>query len=135
MPTADNYKNPSCRSAKGNVAADIITYTMTGAEAADTVVKMRRMDEYNTYLRVSVLSDAGMVGTLDVGTVSNQDGQADEPQKFDAATDIATAVNSLVTIPVAVAYKHDLALVIKTNNAGNAGKKVRLFVEFVADAG
>ncbi|RLB91958.1 MAG: hypothetical protein DRH10_00580 [Deltaproteobacteria bacterium] len=132
---SQNYNTPSCESSKGNVCGDIQEYIFTGAEAADTTVRMRRMSEYNTYMRITAIADAAMVGTVDVGYVSREDGVADDLDAFGAAVDISTANQAVIADVQAVDLKHDLAVTIKTNNAGNAGKILKLLVEFINTAG
>ncbi|RLB91837.1 MAG: hypothetical protein DRH10_00895 [Deltaproteobacteria bacterium] len=132
---SQDYKSPSCECGRGNISGDVMFYVFTGAEAADTTVLMRRMSEYNRYVRITAIADSGMVGTVDVGYVSREDGVSDDLDAFKAAVDISTANQAVITDVVEVPLKHDVAITIKTNNSGNAGKKLKLFAEFVASAG
>jgi hypothetical protein len=129
------YKNSAAESGKCNVNADILSCTLTGAEDADTTVLLRKMREYNTYLRMTVLCDSAMIGAIDVGYVSRDDDQADSLDAFGEGLDVATASASILAAPVAIDFKHDIALTIRTNNAANAGKQVKVLVEFMCDAG
>ncbi len=131
-----NYKSPSCDSNLGNVNADVMTTgPLTGTEAADTVILLRRMSENNTYLRITAISDASMVGAVDIGYVSRETGESDSLDAFGDGLNIATANQSVIADVAAIGFKHDLALTIKTNNAANSGKEIKMLVEFVNTSG
>ena len=128
---ADDFKSSGSQSSKGNLNVDFKKITLKGTELADTVVLMKRMNEYNKYCRITVQPDAGMVGTFDLGTKSLQDGVADEPDLLGAGVNMATANNQILTAGIGVGYPHDLALTIKTNDAGNDGLGITLMIEFL----
>ena len=135
MLKSQDYFTTSCESGKGNVSADVQSYIFAGDEAADTTVLLRRQSEYNTYMRITAIADSGMVGTVDLGYVSRDENQADDLDAFGAAIDISTANQAVIADVLEVPIKHDVAMTIKTNNAGNAGKTLKFLVEFVSTAG
>lgn len=131
---ADNYKSPACDSGRGNLNVDVIEYTFTGAESAGAQVKLRKMSEFNTYVRVKILaSEAFEAGsTIDVGYISSESGGTDDVDAFGDALNLVTTQSfDGVTAPVAIDEAHELVLVINANDAGNAGNKITIIAEFV----
>lgn len=133
-----NYNSPACESGIGNVSADEVSHIFSGAEAADTTVLLRRMSERNTYMRMTVIAEAGFVALteIDLGYVSRETGQADNLVAFKDGLDIQANTYTQVLVDLKeIAFKHDLAMTIKVNAAGNAGKKVKVLVEFINKSG
>ena len=140
MPTIEAacYKDLAHQSHCGNVNYEKLEYTFTGAETNGTVVKLRKKSEYNTYWRMRIIADAAFnAGSdIDLGYISREDGGTDDPDKFGAGHDIVASQDiEAFALPLEVAEKHDLVMVINDNNIANAGKKVTILVESVATSG
>lgn len=135
---SQDYKTPSCESGKGNISGDIMRYTFTGAESADTVISLRRMSEYNSYVRITYSADQLHADTeIDLGYVSLDPGEANDLTAFIDGLDPSAVdyAQVLVAMPVKVAFDHEIAMTIKVNNAANAGNEIRFLVEFINVAG
>lgn len=134
---SQDYNSPSCESGKGNVSADLMFYVFDGTEAVDTVVRLRKMSENNSYMRITAIPDSGMAAgtSVDVGYASREDGGADDPDFFAAGVALDGGNVDVITDLKPVPEKHDVTIQIKANGAGNAGKKVKLLVEFINTAG
>jgi len=132
---SQNYKSPACESGVGNVSADVQSYTFAGNEPNGTVVLMRRMSEYNSYLRITAIAESGMTGSIDIGYASRDENQIDDTKFFKDAIDLSVANQAVIADVREVPFKHDITILIATNNAGNADKKVKLLVEFINTAG
>ena len=133
-----NYHSSSNRAAKGNSIADIIEYTMLGTEADLTVQLEKMFAEVgaNKYFRLTIVPEAGMtVNTIDIGYVSRDADEADDLDYFAAAK----AITAELAVPIGykkLNFDHDISIVINgVATAGNAGKVLRLVLEYVTDAG
>lgn len=135
---AATYKELSNESHNGNVNKIIMDYTLTGAEANGTVVKLRKRNEYHTYLSMRIIADAGCnAGTdIDVGYLDREETAVDDTNYFVATADIVASQDiQAFILPLAVAKKHDLCLVIHDNNIANAGKKIKIIAESIITSG
>lgn len=132
------YKNPACESGIGNLSVDAdMVYTLTGAEAADTTILMRKMSGRNQYLRIKLFMSAAMgAGTLvDIGYVARETGESDDLDALGDGIDVVAASVVAFDGIVKVPFKHDIALTIKANNAANDGRTITLRTEFVNASG
>lgn len=135
---AQEYKKASSEASKGNVNADLQTYTFSGVEANATTIRLRKMHDKNTYLRMTMFADAGIdvTNNVNVGYVSRDAGHADDLTAFGSAIDLATSNNVVLTELTEVAFDHDICITTTAVPvAGDAGKEVRLLVEFVNKSG
>lgn len=136
---APNYKSPSCESRVGNLNADVIEYIYIGTEPDGTVLKLRKMSEFNTYLRITIIGNSGLNATtasINLGYLSREDGGSDDLTAFASGLDVqANTFNEQLVDVSKVPEKHDLALTIVSNNAANAGLGIKIIAEFVNVAG
>lgn len=140
MPTieAATYKELSHESHVGNVNKIIMDYTLTGAEANGTVVKLRKRNEFHTYLSMRIIADAGCnAGTdIHVGYLDREEDGTDDTDFFVATADIVASQDiQAFVLPKELAKKHDIVLVINDNNALNAGKKIKIIAESIVTSG
>jgi len=135
---AQDYKKPSSEASKGNVNADLQTYTFSGTEANATTIRLRKMHDKNTYLRMTMFADAGIDATnnVDVGYVSRDPDHVDDLDAFGSAIDLATSNNVVLVLPTEVAFDHDIAITTTAVPvAGDADKTITLLTEFVNKSG
>ena len=132
------FKDKASEANKGNLSVDTMVYTIAAGDALGDVVLLRRMGEFNKYVRLRVIASAAMAAaaTISVGYVSREDGGTDDPDFFGLNLDVnGTTDHALVTVPLEVSEKHDLAITLDTDPSADAGKSYTVIAEFVCEAG
>jgi hypothetical protein len=136
---APKYKDLAADSHMGNVCADILEYTMTGAEPNGTVIRLRRKNQYNTYLSMRLLALAvvpAALTTVDVGYIDREEDGTNDLDLFANDANInADQDIDLFAAPIAVPKRHDIALTINANNAANAGVVIKIIVMSMVTSG
>lgn len=129
------YKNPSCESGLGNLSVDgDAVYTMIGTDAGNTI-RLRRMGEYNTYLRIWMFFSAAVHANtrIDVGYVSRDASEVDDPDYFTPGGPVdvsgVTAIEMFNGVSP-IAFKHDISFTITVDEATNADKTITTRTEF-----
>lgn len=131
------FKDKASEANKGNLSVDVMQYTVTGNEAVGDVVLLRRMGEYNKFIRARLLNDAMAAAmTVDIGYISRAEDGTDDDDFFGAALDVnGTTDHDLLTAPVEISEPCDIALTLNTDFSADADSVFTLVLEFICEAG
>jgi len=126
------YTNPAIDSGKGNLNCDVVEVVMSGVEVVDVPILLRKMSERNTYIRATIVPEAGVtaLSAIDLGFI-DREGSADDLVALGDGAVLTVATQNLVTLPVTPGVKHDICFTPKVVAAGDAGKKFYVVLEFL----
>ena len=110
---AAGFKTSLCQGALGNASKNVLGYVFDGNEVNDDVILLGKFDKGNTYTSIKLLADSTTTGTVNIGYISRDPDEVDDPNFFTASPLTLTAVQQeLIVLSKKLDFAHDLTMTV-----------------------
>lgn len=126
-----------CQGGFGNLAKNVLGYVFNGDEVNADVVLLGKFSKGNTYTSLTVLADSVTTGTVNVGYISRDPDEADDPNFFTqgGAITVNATKQELVGLTQKLDFAHDLTMTVVALGDIAADDVVEVVAETVVSAG